>query len=428
MSVNRFGVEFTEPVRDPLWGDVNLPAAFRPILESPPFAKLMGIRQLGPAYLVYPGATHTRFSHSLGVFEMAKRTLGELLSRYELAYVTGEGALSFLAAALCHDLGHFPFAHSLKELPLREHEELTADIVLAGPLDRLLEAAGADPEIVAATVDSGRPDRGDRQVRLFRRLLSGTLDPDKLDYLTRDAYFCGVPYGVQDTDFVLRHLALAPGDVPGIDPRGIMSVESVLFSKYLMYRSVYWHKSVRAATAMVKESVLALLASGCIRPEELYALDDAGFRALVERCSVPEASPAVRVFRGELYAAACEIPFRPEDTRHEGLADLSRRAAVETELREGLASLGVSMDAADLVLDLPEPVSFESDLPVVTGEPGAGAEPFRSSPTVFKPPVVDAFVRALRTVRVFIPRRLLSGAEARIGAFLREALGEGEAR
>jgi uncharacterized protein len=430
MGGNRFGVEFSEPVRDPLWGDINLPVSFLPILESPPFVKLMGIRQLGPAYLAYPGATHTRFSHSIGVFEMAKRTLSELFTRCELNYVTPEGALSFLAAALCHDLGHFPFAHSLKELPLRGHEALTADLVQARPLKGLLAAAGVDPGIVEATVDSGRPDGGDRQIRLFRRLLSGTLDPDKLDYLTRDAYFCGVPYGVQDTDFVLRHLSLAPDDVPGIDTRGIMSVESILFSKYLMYRSVYWHRSVRTATAMVKKSVLALLSAGAIHPEELYDLDDSGFRILMEGTDSPEAVPAMRVFRGELYATACEIPFLPGEPRHAALVDLSTRSEVEDELRKGLAALGVRLDPPELVVDLPEPVSFESDLPVLTGEPGADFEPFRSSATVFKPPVVDAFVHALRTIRVFLPRRALSEGGERVGAFLREVFGaqRGEGR
>ena len=417
VSSGRFGVEFSEPVRDPVWKDVYLPAAFLPILESAPFVKLMGIRQLGPAYLAYPGATHTRFSHSIGVFEMARRTLAELFSKYELPYVTRTGAVSFLAAALCHDIGHFPFAHSLKELPLREHEALTADRVLEAPLKPLLKAAGADPEIVAATVDFSRPDGRDPQVSLFRRLLSGTLDPDKLDYLTRDAFFCGVPYGIQDTDYVLRHLTLAPGDMPGIDDRGVMSVENLLFSKYSMYRSVYWHRKVRAATAMVKKSVESLLSSGRIREDDLYDLDDSGFQALVEGAGGEEALPALLAFRGELYGTAFETPFDPEIPGFEALRDLGRRSDVETRLCRALHSCGLDVEPFEVIVDLPEPVTFESDLPVVSlsgAGMSTGSVPFGASSTVFRPSVVDAFVRSLRIVRVFLPERILSASEGKM--------------
>ncbi|PKL07592.1 MAG: phosphohydrolase, partial [Spirochaetae bacterium HGW-Spirochaetae-7] len=152
----RTGISFDEPIRDPLWHNVMVPGEFFSILSSPEFIKLSRILQLGPAHLVYPGATHTRLAHSIGVFELAKRTLASIAMHSDLGFVDARGARGFLVAALCHDLGHFPYAHSLKELPLRDHESLTADVVL-GPLAHAVAVAGADPEFVAAIVDSALP-------------------------------------------------------------------------------------------------------------------------------------------------------------------------------------------------------------------------------------------------------------------------------
>ena len=108
----------TEPIRDPVWGNVFLSPALERLASSVPFAKLGRIKQLGPTYLIYPGATHTRRAHSIGVFHMARRIASALSAKGQLDFCSREGLQSYLVAALCHDLGHFPYAHSLKELPL----------------------------------------------------------------------------------------------------------------------------------------------------------------------------------------------------------------------------------------------------------------------------------------------------------------------
>ena len=140
------------------------------------------------------------------------------------------------------DLGHFPYAHSLKELPLEDHESLTARIVLDTPLAHVIATdAHADPEMIAKIVDTDLDDRNSKEIAIYRKILSGVLDPDKLDYLSRDAYFCGVPYGVQDVDFIISKLRYHQSEGLVLDEQGMHAVENVLFSKYLMYRSVYWH-------------------------------------------------------------------------------------------------------------------------------------------------------------------------------------------
>ncbi len=114
--------DYTEPIRDPLWKHIYLSPQMMAVVASEPFQKLYRIKQLGITHLVYPGATHTRFVHSLGVFHLAKRMLRGLLSSEHAPTLSLEGVKAFLCAALLHDIGHFPFTHSLKELPLREHE------------------------------------------------------------------------------------------------------------------------------------------------------------------------------------------------------------------------------------------------------------------------------------------------------------------
>ena len=147
---------------------------------------------------------------------------------------------------------------SLKELPLKEHEVLTGEIILSKELyNPIKEELGVPPEMVAAIIDKNLPDGGDEQIVLFRNLLSGVLDPDKLDYLTRDAYFCGVPYGIQDVDFIISRIKPYKKSGLAVDSQGLPAVENLLFSKYLMYKTVYWHKTVRVATAMIKKAIIS---------------------------------------------------------------------------------------------------------------------------------------------------------------------------
>lgn len=397
----RLGIDFSEPVRDPLWGTILLPAEFSAILSNPHFVKLSRILQLGPAHLVYPGATHTRRAHSIGVFSMAAKLLEAVAPGAE-GQVTGAGARAFLAAALCHDVGHFPYAHSLKELPLEEHEALTARVV-RGPMAEDIAAAGADVEQVAAIVDEALPAVGSG-TELYRRLLSGVLDPDKLDYLNRDAWACGVPYGVQDTEFILRHIHLDAAGRPGVDERGVMAVEGVLFSKYQMYRAVYWHSRVRSATAMVKTAVMAALHDGRLQAEDLYGLDDSGFYALMAAENRDPERYIRNVFDGKLLACCWEAPWNEGSAARRKAAHLLTRPAVERELAEAIASRRAAAGGASaagrakprVVVDLPEPLSFETGMTVV----GPGT-PFGQSATVFRPEVVSSFSGNLRVMRVF---------------------------
>jgi HD superfamily phosphohydrolase len=389
---------YTDPIRDVLWGHIYLTPELAALTKSAPFMRLSHIFQLGPAYTVYPGATHTRASHSIGVYHLARRLLLYLAERGAEAWLTPCGAVSFLCAALLHDLGHFPYTHSLKELegnrrfPLRRHEALTAEIILREPIKSLVAKAGGDPALTAAIVDTELPESAHRsaETAFYRKLLSGALDPDKLDYLNRDARYCGVPYGAQDVDFILSRLYPDREKGVVIDSRGIPSVESILFSKYLMYRAVYWHPQVRSATGMVKKALLGGLEDGILKPDDLYGLDDAGLFALLSSRSHPLFHLAENVRAGWLYACVAAFPF--DEDLHGALPDIGRRSRHEEALA---AELSIRPEA--IIIDVPEPISFETGLYVADE-----GRYFAESSSVFGSGVVDSLVKSLRIIRIFV--------------------------
>ena len=397
----RFGLSSRDPVRDPLWGHIYLVEGFHALLDTPAFQKLRWIMQLGPAHLVYPGATHTRSAHSLGVYHLSVRLLHALLSRGACLSSNAERIRSFFAAALLHDVGHFPFTHALKELPLEDHEALSASLILAEPLRSALGRSGCDPEFSAAIVNQELVS-SDKELNFFRSLLSGVLDPDKLDYLNRDARYCGVPYGAQDIDFIFSRLSVAPEKGLVIDSRGISSIEALLFAKYLMYRSVYWHRDVRSATAMVKRALWMALESGEIANGDLYGLDDAGLFSLLSLKAPLASSLASSVRSGALYQSIHEEAFDEGMALHLELEQLPSRSVLEERLREKLSiKLNKVIEKQELVIDVPERISFESDLWI--RDEGV---PFAKSSTVFSFDTVSRFTRALRTIRVFVSPRL----------------------
>lgn len=388
--VTKYISECTEPVRDPLWKNVLFPRSFESVLTHPVFIKLGRILQLGPTQLVYPGATHSRRAHSIGVYAMALRILQSVSGIDD--YITHDGIRSFLAAALCHDVGHFPYTHSLKELPLESHEVLTGKLLCKEMADALARA-GAHPEKTAAIIDESLIT-DDPEILLYRSILSGTLDPDKLDYLNRDAWACGVPYGIQDVDFIFQHITIEHGSL-AVDMRGVMSVEGLLFSKYEMYRAVYWHRMVRSATAMIKQGVFDALHDGIIEPKALYNLDDHEFFSLF--LSLPHASAqyAERVRNGALYVLLEEQPYTDDFAP---LLSLQIRTSIQNELKKHL-------HCSDMIIDITEPITLESDLRVA----GTGKTVTEVS-TVFNQDLIRAFEHDLRKIRIYSPEKVAQGS------------------
>jgi len=227
---------------DPLHGAIRLdrdhPAEALAIqlIDTPPFQRLRRIRQLGPAYLTFHGAESSRFTHSLGVLQLARRALGELNRRQN--DLEGDAGLLY-AAALLHDVGHGPLSHSGEEMYGLHHEQWSARLIrehpsLKDPLDAM-EAGMADA--VADLLEHGRCRNP-----AIKALVSSQLDCDRLDYLLRDSYSTGTSYGQLDLERILASLTLAPDGQLALHPKGLMAVEHYLVVRNLMYRSVYNHR------------------------------------------------------------------------------------------------------------------------------------------------------------------------------------------
>lgn len=406
-EIARLTGEFGETVRDPLWKDIPLSAGFKKLFRSRPMQKLDRIKQLGPAHLLYPGAVHTRMGHSIGVFHITRLIILSLLSDWIVSNrtlpLTREGIQAVLAAAMLHDVGHFPFAHSLKELITREHESLGADII---GTDRELcsiisEDLHTSVDAVRSIINTSLPC-DDSEIVFYRKLLSGTLDPDKLDYLSRDAFFCGIPYGMQDASYIIRRLTYTETGTLAVPIEAIGSVEHLLFSKYLMYQNVYWHHTTRSATAMIKRAVGTALALGMVKESDLYDLDDESFFALLSR--IPDSTPAIllnKVRDNRLLTVGAQLPFIPGDTRHEKLSDPGGRKGIERAIHLDLSAAYPGLPDYQVIVDVPEDISFESDIPILLRDGTTNS--FTRQDELFTPSVVRTFTDSLRKIRLYVP-------------------------
>ena len=274
--------------RDPVHGLIELRGDDRPIaelLETRAMQRLRRIRQMGMAWLVYPGAEHSRFSHALGALHIAQRVTRHLHLEPELA-------LHVKVAALCHDVGHGPFSHAWEHVfPGADHEAwggriVAEDAELRGALETL--APGLADVLATFWTKQYQP-------AFARKLVSSQLDVDRLDYLLRDGHYSGAGYATYDLDWILHALAVEEVRVGADDPRdlvidyrrGMYAVEQYLFARSYMYAQVYHHKTVRAAEWMFIKT-LERFAQLAIQGSEPAGLPIAGAMARGATVSVDD--------------------------------------------------------------------------------------------------------------------------------------------
>lgn len=389
-----------EVIRDPLWDNIRLDGPASSLLDTAPMQRLRYVRQLGHAFLVYPGATHTRFEHALGAYHLTRRALAALEERGELKLVAEEDCVAARLAALLHDIGHYPFSHALEEAGFPHHEKLGVARLGREPLVSELVRVGV-PNLAERI---GQFITGQSQSPL-KGLISGSLDLDKIDYLSRDARMCGVPYGAVDVDRLLASLTLievAPGKIElGVQEKGISALESLLFSKYQMYRNVYWHHAVRSATCMFKRAVRAAVATGAISAD---ALADATDDALTERLFAADPTHLARAVHGRrLFKRALDLPASEIPAERD---PWTRTRADLLELVEDRLALECGLEPGELLLDLPSnPSMLAVDLPLrtrtgtierLTGQGRAGQFGL--------PHVAEELYQSARRLRVFTAR------------------------
>jgi HD superfamily phosphohydrolase len=387
-------------IRDPLWDNIRLDRPAQLALDTPAMQRLRYVRQLGHAFLVYPGATHTRFEHALGAYHLTRRALAALQERGELAGVGERDCLAIRLAALLHDIGHYPFSHALEEAGFPLHESQGVARLGRGPLGELLASVGG-PDLAG---EVGRLIRG-RSASPLQGLISGSLDLDKIDYLSRDAHMCGVPYGKVDVDRLLSSLVLLETGGKrevGVHEKGVSALESLLFAKYQMYRNVYWHHAVRSATCMFKRAARAAVAAGVVTVDAIADFTDDSFMELLVSRGPSPLALAVRTRR--LYKRALDLPA--SDVGGEAAAWVSDDPALLERAEDAVAKV-CGLEAGELLIDFPSrPSMLSVDLPLETrsGEVERLTDEGRAG-QLGLPRVADELYRSARRLRVFVARK-----------------------
>ncbi|MCL2117555.1 MAG: HD domain-containing protein, partial [Planctomycetaceae bacterium] len=245
-------------VRIPPELDIPLTGRVRRIIDTQAFRHLARVSQLGLVSLVYPAANHTRFEHSLGVYRLALLFLKQIAHDKRFAeLLTAHHAETFIVAALLHDLGHWPFCHPIEDLNLPDlprHEQFAEQYLDDAEIaDLLRDDWNTEPREVAALINKQGDDAA---TNLLISVLSGPIDIDKMDYLFRDSLHAGVPYGRHfDQGRLIGSLCLNErGDGLAINDKGKTAAELMVFARYVMFSEVYWHHSVRCATAMLQRA------------------------------------------------------------------------------------------------------------------------------------------------------------------------------
>lgn len=414
-------------IRDPIWGYITIPDDLVDVVDSEDYQRLRDISQLGHVLLVYPGARHSRFEHSLGVFHLACQFIRQLLESEPSPDFTIEDVRVLLAASLLHDIGHYPFSHLLEEMQafFVDHEERGRQIIEdpATEVHRALVAANIDPSRVANVIDyhNENVDIPREDLRLAH-ILSGTLDPDKVDYLLRDARYCGVPFGESvNRDRLIGSITYDPvGERPAITYKGVSAVEALIFTSYLMYRNVYWHHAVRSANAMFKRGIQDLFRSpDCqLKETDFLRSTEADLVHRLEQemdragLSIRE-SMVGRLKRRKLHKVArIFLPYGEQEALFELFEALyyapDARRDLEIQLCEAYAqTTGLSLRGDEILIDIPRfSKSPEVDLKVFFGP---GVPITKPAPLSFDDPEISMLKESLignfeaqaRVVRVF---------------------------
>ena len=360
-------------VRDPIHGSIRFEGLFLDLLESPELQRLHSIKQLGFAYMVFPGANHTRLEHSMGAYHMAKRA-GDALSLKE------DDRIYLECSALLHDIGHGPFSHTLESL-LRErfgidHVDLTErilkgeesilsdeerDMIDSRTVVEILEEGGIDRDVLIRII-RGRCD----EKRYMCQLLNSPIDVDQLDYLLRDGYYTGVAYGTIDVDRFFDILTIDKDEL-AVKRKGVSVVENILISRELMYSSVYFHKTVRIAELMLSRAI-----EHVEDRFRFYKLNDWEMMSKLREMGGLQREMVTRLKYRRLFKQIYQVHAtdREKIERMRYLEDPRERRKKEEELEVelGIPEGHIIIDVPGRELFLSEPRIDKVEIPVICGD------------------------------------------------------------
>lgn len=239
-------------IRDPVHGYIKMTEVEREVIDSPEVQRLRRIHQLAGAFLVYPGAVHTRFEHVVGAMHVAG-TIAQSLAEY--ADLTNEQIQEIRLAALLHDVGHGPFSHLFEEVLSAKtklsHEDITTQVISKTQIKDILGRNGFSSNSMSSFAVGDQK----RRPRFMNEIISGGLSADLMDYLLRDSYFTGVEYGKVDINRIISSLSIAENRL-ALRSAALYAFEAMLLARYQMFKTVYFHRTVRAAQLMLVHSMI----------------------------------------------------------------------------------------------------------------------------------------------------------------------------
>jgi len=278
-------------IRDPVHGYVQLEGFALEIADTPQMQRLRWIKQLGLASLVYPGANHTRFEHSLGAYHLANLLANQLGLNDDETMLIG-------AAALLHDVGHGPLSHATESALspyLRKEHESIMDILKKGELREVLERYGLKASDIQAAINGVG----------LGQIVSGEIDVDRMDYLIRDAHYTGVAYGVIDRLRLLQKMTLHNGQLV-VEAGGVQAATSLLISRLLMHPSVYYHHVCRISECMIAAAIRRMIDEGT-DAAAVKEMDDIELFSLLQRAGGYAAEMAARIRSRRIFKRAVYV-------------------------------------------------------------------------------------------------------------------------
>ncbi|MBV9231367.1 MAG: HD domain-containing protein [Chloroflexi bacterium] len=411
-------------VRDSLYDLIPLGPREEKLISTSAFLRLQHVKQLGFVYRIWPGATHTRYEHSLGSYHLMVRALRSLLhhgSAGGLGGVSISSVQTLVVAALLHDIGHYPFSHTIEELghPIVLHEQVGRSIIENSEIATILERDyHLSPERVADLIDPPKNRAIPPDDELLSHLLSGALDVDKLDYLPRDARACNVPYGGVDVSRLLGALRVHE-NVNGqrrivVTHKGISPLHSLLHARQEMFDNIYWHHTSRSLQVMLVRAVYDALTSGAICADQLMGLNDTSLLLLLANPQMPASSRALAADL-ELrrpYKVVLEVS-RPAGrffNRLDALFwDSERRHRIEQALAAELATaLETEIADYEVLFDIPRPEKWEMDVWISFAHPPVGMSPLMTwvEVTGLQSDDLARYEHHQRRIRVVVAERL----------------------
>ena len=255
-------------IRDPVHGYIKITEAERDVIDTPFVQRLRRIHQLAGAYMVYPGAVHTRFDHVTGAMHVAGQIADALSLWIDLS---SDAIQEIRLAALLHDVGHGPFSHTFEEVladrSTTTHEDISQRIIAGTTIRDVLSSHGFSPRKMSAFAVG----RQSTKPPFMNEIIAGGLSADIMDYHLRDSYFTGVEYGKVDVQRVIDSLRVAERHL-ALDSAGLYAFEALLLARYEMFKAVYFHRTVRAAELMLVNSMK--LAEEALHLTDLSELND----------------------------------------------------------------------------------------------------------------------------------------------------------